>query len=51
MWKGVDQTFTAIESGQSCSLRLNVYKGSSFRIDYYENGSATPTKTKQITVI
>ena len=50
-WNGVDQTFTAIESGKSCNARLYLFQGSSFTIEYYENNSITPTRTKQITVI
>jgi len=49
-WNGADQTFTSIESGKSCSLRLDLFEGS-FTIEYYENNSATPTRTKRITVI
>ncbi len=49
-WNGVDQTFTAIESGKSCNARLYLLQGS-FTIEYYENNSTTPTRTKQITVI
>ncbi len=49
-WNGVEETFTAIESGKSCNARLSLTPGS-FTIEYYENNSTTPTRTKQITVI
>ena len=49
-WNNIDQTFTAIESGKSCNLRLDLFSNSTFTIKYYENNSITPTKTKQITV-
>ncbi|HWR57446.1 MAG TPA: hypothetical protein VN328_01040, partial [Thermodesulfovibrionales bacterium] len=51
IWNGADQTFTAIESGKSYSLRLYLLKGTSFVIEYYENNSITPTRTKQVTVV
>lgn len=50
LWNGVDQTFTSIESGKSCSLRLDLFEGC-ITIEYYENNSVAPTRTKRITVI
>ena len=41
------QTFTAVEDNGSCDLRLYFEKGR-FRVDFYEMGSATPTRTKFI---
>jgi hypothetical protein len=51
LWNGVDQTFTSIESGKSCSLQFVLFKNSSFTIEYYENNAVTPTRTKRIAVI
>jgi hypothetical protein len=41
------QTFTAIESGKSCDLRIFFEKGS-FLIEYYEMNSTVPTRKKTI---
>jgi hypothetical protein len=41
------QTFTAIESGQSCDLKIYFDKGS-FLIDYYEMNATSPTREKTI---
>jgi len=43
------QTFTAIDPGKSCDLRIRFDPGT-FRVDYYEMGASTPTHTKTITV-
>ena len=43
------QTFTAIESGKSCDLKINFDKGA-FLIEYFEMNSITPTRTKSITI-
>lgn len=42
------QTFTAIESGKSCDLKMCFDKGS-FLIEYYEMNSNSPTRKKTIT--
>jgi len=47
--KNYTQTFTAIESGQSCDLLMYFDKGS-FLIEYYEMNSSSPTRKKKITV-
>jgi hypothetical protein len=44
------QTFTAIESGKSCDLKMFFDKGS-FLIEYFEMNSAYPKREKTITVI
>ncbi|MBP7496853.1 MAG: hypothetical protein KA792_04230 [Bacteroidales bacterium] len=44
------QTFTAIESGKSCDLKMYFDKGT-FLIEYFEMNSNQPTRTKTITVI
>lgn len=43
------QTFTSIDGGLTCDLQIQFDKGT-FQIDYYENGSASPTSTKTIEV-
>ncbi len=43
------QTFTAIESGKSCDLKVFFDKGS-FLIEYYEMNPNNPTRRKTITV-
>lgn len=47
--KSFTQTFTAIESGRSCDLRMHFEKGS-FLIEYYELNSNNPTRKKVIIV-
>jgi hypothetical protein len=42
------QTFTAIESGKSCDLKM-FFEPGSFTIEYYEMNTALPTRTKTIT--
>ena len=41
------QTFTAIESGKSCDLRM-IFEPGSFLIEYYEMNATLPTRTKTI---
>jgi len=41
------QTFTAIESGKSCDLKMFFEQGS-FLIEYYEMNATVPTRTKTI---
>lgn len=43
------QTFTSIDGGITCSVKLIFDKGT-FEIEYFENGSETPTFSKTITV-
>lgn len=43
------QTFSSIDSGLTCTAKMMFDKGT-FQIDYFENGSSTPTLTKTITV-
>lgn len=43
------QTFTS--SGINSDLNLEFWDSGTFLIEYFENGSATPTRTKTITVI
>jgi hypothetical protein len=50
-WNGIDQTFTSIESGKPCSLRLDLFDGTAFTIEYYENNSATPTRLKTYRIV
>lgn len=42
------QTFTAIEPGKACDLKM-FFEAGSFLIEFYEMNSATPTRTKTIT--
>lgn len=51
LWNGLDQTLTSIESGKECSLTLYLFAGTSFAVEYYENNSVAPTRTKRITVV
>jgi hypothetical protein len=44
------QTFTAIESGKDCDLRIFFTKGR-FLIEYFEMNAVMPTRSKYITVI
>jgi hypothetical protein len=41
------QTFTAIESGKSCDLKMYFEQGS-FKIEYFEMNATLPTRTKTI---
>ncbi len=41
------QTFTATESGKVCDLKMSFTKGK-FLIEYYENNSSTPNRSKTI---
>jgi hypothetical protein len=43
------QIFQSIDGGLTCDARLQFDKGS-YKIDYYENDSLTPTATKTIVV-
>lgn len=43
------QTFTSIDGGLTCDAKMMFDKGT-FQIDYFENGSSTPTLSKTITV-
>ena len=43
------QTFTSIETGKSCDLKMFFDKGS-FLIEYFEMNATTPTRSKIITV-
>lgn len=44
---GDSQTFTTIEPGKSCDLKMSFDKGS-FLIEYFEMNSAVPTRSKTI---
>ena len=41
------QTFQSIDGGITCEYSMTFEKGS-FQIDYYENGSTSPTTTKTV---
>lgn len=43
------QTFSSVDSDRTCDLRMGFEKGT-ITIEYYENGSDVPTKTKQLIV-
>lgn len=43
------QIFTSTESGENCDLKIHFESGEHI-IEYYENNSATPTRTKTIIV-
>jgi len=47
-YQSEQQTFTATESGKSCDLIIQ-FEGGTHTIEYYENGSATPTHIKTFT--
>ncbi len=44
------QTFTATESGKNCDLIISFEESSTYTIEYYENNSTIPTRTKSINV-
>lgn len=44
------QTFKATVSGQSCDLNIEFYGPDTLAIEYYENNSVLPTKTKEVLV-
>ena len=43
------QTFSSIDGGLTCAAKMMFDKGT-FQIDYFENGSSSPSLTKTITV-
>lgn len=43
------QIFTSLESGENCDLELWIFSGN-YRIDYFEFGSDTITRSKEITL-
>lgn len=46
-----EQTFEAVFDDSGSNLRINMPRNpTTFRIDYYENGSEAPTRTKVVTV-
>jgi hypothetical protein len=56
-WNTETQTFTAIESGTSCDLKImfmyhtdSTLTGDGILVEYFENRSDTATRTKMITV-
>ena len=42
------QTFTAIEPGKTCDLKM-IFDSGTYRIEYFEMGSQTPSRTKTFT--
>ena len=48
-WTTHTQSFTSIDPGLTCELEMYFNEGT-FQIDYYEDGSSTPTFTKTIEV-
>lgn len=47
-YENKQQTFTATESGKNCDLKLEFGSSDPITIEYYENNSITPTRTKTI---
>lgn len=48
------QIFTSIETGTSCDISIHfgfVNEQEDLQIEYYENGSSSPTKIKNLTII
>ncbi|NLJ82485.1 MAG: hypothetical protein GX330_05100 [Bacteroidales bacterium] len=44
------QTFTATESGKNCDLIISFEESGTYTIEYYENNSTIPTRTKTINI-
>jgi len=52
-FSALTQTFTSIESGKSCDLKISfdhTTTGDSITIEYYENEAENPTKIKKVSV-
>lgn len=47
-YENQEQTFIVTESGKNCDLRFSFGSDSPITIEYYENNSITPTRTKII---
>jgi hypothetical protein len=49
-YKNEMQTFTVTESDKTCDLHIQFFNPDTLKIEFYENNSLIPTKTKQLIV-